>query len=74
MIADVLGKSPSMISKVIHGNANSLSIAQAIAKVLGKPLTEVFPARYDYCGSRCQKDSNQYLLKLRELTNLLNSD
>lgn len=42
-IANVLGCSPSMLSKVINRKATSTRIAKAVAKVLQLPVLQVFP-------------------------------
>lgn len=42
-IANVLGCSPSLLSKVINRKATSTRIAKAVAKVLQLPLLHVFP-------------------------------
>lgn len=43
LIADAMERSPSLISKVVCRKATSIDVAKAIAKVIGKPLEEVFP-------------------------------
>ncbi|RUO58666.1 helix-turn-helix domain-containing protein [Pseudidiomarina marina] len=43
LIAEVMGKSPSLISKVISGNAKSFGVAYFIATILEKSVNEVFP-------------------------------
>ncbi|OZB04902.1 MAG: hypothetical protein B7X54_06860 [Idiomarina sp. 34-48-12] len=43
MIAEALGKSPSLVSKVASRKARSQPVALAIAKALGMAIDEVFP-------------------------------
>lgn len=43
MIANELGMTPNMISGVCYRRTTSKNAANAIAKILGKPVTEVFP-------------------------------
>lgn len=42
-IANVLGCSPSLLSKVINRKATSTRIAKAVAKILQLPVLQVFP-------------------------------
>ncbi|WP_258806578.1 helix-turn-helix transcriptional regulator [Pseudidiomarina sp. CB1] len=71
MIADVLGKSPSMVSKVVNGSATSLLIADCICRILERPIHEVFPNLYDKSFSRTYKTSKNYKAKKEELRELL---
>lgn len=50
MIAEVLSRSPSLISKVAARKARSVRVAQAIAKALELPVEEVFPDVAAYHG------------------------
>lgn len=43
MLAAVISRSPSLLSKVAGRKARSLPVAQAIAKALDKTVEEVFP-------------------------------
>lgn len=70
MLAKALGKSPSLISKVAARKARSRSVAEAIAKALGRSVEEVFPDVEQYqIPLRTQHDRKQ---KERELVALLN--
>lgn len=71
MIAVVLEKSPSLVSKVINGRARSMKVAKAISKVLEKNLTEVFPGQYPSSAASDFKNSNDYHLRLKALERLL---
>jgi lambda repressor-like predicted transcriptional regulator len=42
-IADKLGVTPSMVSRVIHGATVSARVRKYIATLLGKPVTELWP-------------------------------
>lgn len=48
MLADALNKSPSLISKIVGRKAKSRPVANAIAKVLGMDIKEVFPDVEEY--------------------------
>ncbi|RUO78223.1 helix-turn-helix domain-containing protein [Pseudidiomarina taiwanensis] len=69
MIAQVLGKSPSLVSKVANRKARSKAVAEALAKALGCSLDEVFPdvESYHQQGSSSQTKKQ----KQRELVALL---
>ena len=43
LIAEILSVNPSGISQVINRHGNSYPIANAIAKILNKPIEVVFP-------------------------------
>ncbi|RUO49522.1 helix-turn-helix domain-containing protein [Pseudidiomarina donghaiensis] len=43
MIAEVLGKSPSLVSKVASRKARSQAVAVALAKAIEREIEEVFP-------------------------------
>ena len=43
MLANALGKSPSLVSKVAARKARSRVVAEAIAKALELPVADVFP-------------------------------
>ena len=46
-LAKRLSVSRSAVSGVIHGNHSSRRIARAIAKVIGTPVSQIWPGRYD---------------------------
>lgn len=48
MLAEAIGKSPSLISKVASRQAKSRFVAESIAKVLGLPVAQVFPDVPEY--------------------------
>lgn len=60
MIADVLGKSPSLVSKVVSGRARSLVVAEAIAKILEKNVNQVLPSQCDTFKGKIPKSSDAY--------------
>lgn len=62
LLALALGKSPSLISKVIHRKAKSYSVALAIAKLIELPISQVFP---EY---QSQSDDDRALTFQRMLT------
>ena len=74
MIAKVLGKSSSLVSKVLNGKARSLVVAQAIAKILEKDINQVFPNQYDTFRGRLPKNSDAYQEKQEELRRILSQD
>lgn len=43
MLADELGVANSSISQVIYGRAESARIKARIAKIIGKPVTAIWP-------------------------------
>lgn len=74
MLAEVLQKSPNLISKVIHGKARSVAVAQSVSKVLGLTLNDVFPCQYDSYHERGYTGSPAYKTKQEELRELLMED
>lgn len=57
-IADDLHLSRMTVSNVIHGRATSRRVADAIAKVIHKPLTKIWPGRYEPAmGNRLRRGS-----------------
>ncbi|MCL5049404.1 hypothetical protein [Aliidiomarina maris] len=71
MLAEVIERSPSLLSKVAARKARSLYVAEAIAKALDKSLEEVFPDVPAYHASS-QVDARQ--LKRAELLAKLKSE
>lgn len=71
MIAEVLQKSPSMISKVINRRAKSFPIAQAISKILERKVSDVFPSLYESDDQPVRKNMPGYMDKRRELESIL---
>ncbi|WP_194757301.1 hypothetical protein [Aliidiomarina indica] len=49
MLAQALGRSPSLISKVAGRQAKSRLVAEAFAKLLDRPVAEIFPDVPEYC-------------------------
>lgn len=68
MIAEALGKSPSMVSKVVSGNARSQVVAEAVAKILNRSVNELFPNQYNWVGKSRMKERDS---RVRELKTLL---
>jgi lambda repressor-like predicted transcriptional regulator len=73
MLARTLGTSPNAISGVINRHTTSTRIATAIAKVVGKPVTEVFPDVGTYDGSTKSMMKQQRVERAEELRQLLAS-
>lgn len=48
MLAQALNRSPSLISKVAGRQAKSRVVAEAFAKLLNRPVTEIFPDVPEY--------------------------
>jgi ribosome-binding protein aMBF1 (putative translation factor) len=73
MLAEVIGKSPSLVSKVASRQARSRVVAQAIAKALGMRLDEVFPdvPAYQHLTA---SDPDERAAKQAELKRLLQAD
>jgi lambda repressor-like predicted transcriptional regulator len=46
-IAERLDVWPSAVSGVINGNARSLRIAREVSRVIGKPVSELWPGAYE---------------------------
>ncbi|RUO18718.1 helix-turn-helix domain-containing protein [Aliidiomarina haloalkalitolerans] len=74
MIAETLGKSPSLVSKVVNGRSKSLLIAAAIAKILGRQIDEIFPNQYNTGFGRNYRYSSTYMAKQEELRRLVRQD
>lgn len=73
MIADVLGKSPSMVSKVVNGSATSLMIADCISRILNRNISDVFPNLYDSNFGKFYRNTKGYRAKRQELKEILAS-
>lgn len=71
MIAEALGKSPSLVSKVASRKARSQPVALAIAKALDMEIDEVFPDIDAY--HQQPMTAEQRKQKQRELVALLKS-
>ncbi|WP_417665544.1 helix-turn-helix domain-containing protein [Pseudidiomarina sp.] len=69
MIAEALGKSPSLVSKVASRKARSQPVALAISKALGEDIEVVFPDVEAY--HQKPLTSEQRKQKQRELVALL---
>lgn len=67
MVAESIGRSPSLVSKVVSDKARSFDAANAVAKAIDKPLDDVFPGKYHTVGQRDYKQSFEYKIKLAEL-------
>lgn len=74
MVAESIGRSPSLLSKVVSGEATSLEAARAVAKAIDKPLEEIFPGNYRTADHRGYKQTEEYQKKLAELRKLLSRD
>lgn len=72
MIADELGMAPNMLSGVCYRRTTSKKAAEAIAKILDKPVTEVFPDVESYSKPRLPT-GNAREAKRAELRQLLAS-
>lgn len=70
MIAETIQCHPNVLSNVIYRRGISKPAADAIAKVLGKPVTEVFPDVPSYARERLPSGKNK-AAKLAELQQLL---
>jgi lambda repressor-like predicted transcriptional regulator len=51
-LADAMAKSRMAVSNVIHGRIRSRAIAKQIAKVVGRPIAELWPGTYDYVSPK----------------------
>ena len=73
LIAESLGIGSPTVSAIIHRNSTSLRTANAIAKVIGREVTEVFPDVPQYLRPpKMSKKARQ--LKLQQLNDLLDDD
>lgn len=70
LLADVLGKSPSLISKVAARQARSKPVALAICRALDKSVADVFPDVDSYQSQRPVSASERQV-KRAELEQLL---
>lgn len=52
-IADELGVSPSAVSRVISGERQSRRIAKAVARAIGKPVSEIWTDKY--ISAKCRR-------------------
>lgn len=71
MIAEALGKSPSLVSKVAARKARSQPVAMAIAKAIERDIEEVFPDVEAYQHRPLSPEQRKQ--KQRELIALLKS-
>lgn len=46
-IADALGLSRMTVSNVIHARITSRRVANKISELIGKPVSQLWPGRYD---------------------------
>jgi len=69
MIAEVLGKSPSLVSKVASRKARSHPVAVALAKAIERDIEEVFPDVEAYHNRPLTPEQRKQ--KQRELVALL---
>lgn len=67
MLADELGVHSNLIRAVIHRRGTSKSAADAVAKVLGKSVTQVFPDVPSYAGIGLPKPTDAKRAELRQL-------
>lgn len=72
MLAEELGVHSNLVRAVIHRRGTSKSAADAIAKVLGQPVTEIFPDVPSYAAPGLP-NPNQREAKRAELRQLLAS-
>lgn len=76
LIADALGRSPSLVSKVVKRQAKSLEVAKAISRALDKQVSEVFPDVPEY-GKRLvpsKRDKVEYQETLNRLKKVINTE
>jgi lambda repressor-like predicted transcriptional regulator len=73
LIAEQINKSPNALSGVIHRRTTSTVIASAIAKVIGLPITQVFPDVRTYTNPVHLRDKKLRKQKSEELAMLLAS-
>lgn len=67
MIADELGVHSNLIRAVIHRRGTSKSAADAVSKLLGKPVTAIFPDVASYAGTGLPKPNEAKREELRQL-------
>jgi len=58
-LADEMGVKKSTVSQVISGTGKSLPIQTAIAKLLGKKITELWPGQIRLRRSRAEIEANR---------------
>ncbi|MBL4831623.1 MAG: helix-turn-helix domain-containing protein [Aliivibrio sp.] len=73
LIGEELGKTPNAVSAVINRHTTSTYIATAIAKIIGKTITEVFPDVVTYNNPVQLRNREQRMRKSQELRQLLAS-
>jgi transcriptional regulator with XRE-family HTH domain len=71
MVAKAMNKSPSMVSKVVASKVRSYSVAEGVAKVLGKTIDDVFPGQYLGANRKKYRTTDEYETKIEELRTLL---
>lgn len=71
MIAEVIDRSPSLISKVINKKAKSHSVAHAIARIVELDIAQVFPNIYENTVPSRKNNNTRYKEKKIELAKLL---
>ncbi|RUO21176.1 transcriptional regulator [Aliidiomarina iranensis] len=69
MLAEVMERSPSLVSKVAARQARSRLIANAIAKILGMGIRDIFPdvPEYHHPKAATNSEREQRKLQLAEL-------
>lgn len=68
MLAEVISRSPSLLSKVAARKARSLLAAKAIAQALDMNIEEVFPdipAYHEQTGSQLSREARQAELRAK---------
>jgi len=73
MLAETLGTTPNAVSGVINRHTTSTRIASAIAKIIDKPVTDVFPDVATYTGSFHSRVKQERIARAEELALLLAS-
>lgn len=69
MLAEAIGKSPSLISKVASRQAKSRFVAEAMVKILDRSMAEVFPdvPEYQLARPANEAERSSRVTELREL-------
>jgi len=69
MLAEAIGKSPSLISKVASRQAKSRFVAEAMVKVLNRSMAEVFPdvPEYQHVRPPSEAERSSRVTELREI-------
>lgn len=70
IVAEAIEKSPSLVSKVIARKAKSRFVAEALCKILQKPIEEVFPDIPEY-GLPTPVSSSDKENRIKEIQKLL---